>query len=65
MKHTSESLLISMEDPYMLTDESLETMGWDRDNDARIHIIEHMPNTSAACIEALRDVLTGLPNVSS
>ena len=53
----SEVLLCSLEDPRQHVDNCLEAVGYDLDNDARIHIVSRLARDVTETVDAIADVL--------
>jgi AAA domain len=53
----SEVLLCSLEDPRQHVDNCLEALGYDLDNDARIHIVSRLARDVTETVDAIADVL--------
>src|SRR5437016_1642289 len=58
-----EVLLCSLEDPRQHIDNCLQVLGYDKEKDARIHIVEKLPRNITETIDLLGEFLTQHPDV--
>jgi hypothetical protein len=58
-----EVILINLEDPINHVDNCLSVLGYDREQDARIHIVDKLAPSAEQNIEALNKALLEMPNV--
>ena len=58
-----EVLLCSLEDPRQHIDNCLQVLGYDKEKDARIHIVEKLPKNITETIDILGEFLTQHPDV--
>lgn len=58
-----EVLLLSLEDPRFHSDNHLQVLGYDPEQDSAIHISGHLGPTVEETLQALRNTLTALPNI--
>ena len=58
-----EVLLCSLEDPRQHIDNCLQVLGYDKEKDARIHIVEKLPRNITETIDLLGEFLTQHPDI--
>ncbi len=58
-----EVLLCSLEDPRQHVDNCLQVLGYDKEKDARIHIVEKLPKNIIETVDILGEFLTKHPGI--